>query len=80
MFVLFKKQQTGNVLKKPLGWPSDVSVSLCSDDKSEIDPRCYIFLLSFCLVMVELLLFLFFFCPARATMFSGSYIFSSSDF
>jgi hypothetical protein len=38
-----KKQQTGNVLKKPLGWPSDVSVSLCSDDKPEIDPRCYIY-------------------------------------
>lgn len=79
MFVLFKKQQTGNVLKNR--WAGRLMFhSLCSDDKSEIDPRCYIFPLSFCLVMVELLLFLFFFCPARATIFSGSYIFSSSDF
>lgn len=43
-------------------------------------PLLYIFPLFFCLVMVELLLFLFFFCPARATMFSGPHIFSSSDF
>lgn len=60
MFVLLKTT-TGNVLKNR--WAGRLmfhSLSLCSDDKPEIDPRCYIYIpLSFCLVMVEILLFLF---------------------